>query len=140
VHRTRGAVLELGAGSYSTPLLHLLCGKRRLVTGDSDADWLGEFSSLRSNTHEFHHVVDWSAWSQIDGKWAVAFVDHWPEPRRPDDIRRLKNNCTFIVVHDANTVLHRDNPDLLSEFRHVHTYDFLEPWTAVLSMRQKFSP
>lgn len=145
-------VLELGCGSYSTPLLHMLAKSMggHVVSADSDAAWLSEYDDLREEWHELHHVPDWSSWDRIDEDgWDVAFVDHAPGERRPADILRLKNRARFIVVHDtedepgprhspcwrkaAKSGANYGYSDAFDQFKHVWHWGRFRPDTTVLS-------
>ncbi len=52
----QGPVLELGMGDYSTPMLHLLCHDRLLVSADNSARWVARYEAFRSPRHELHFV------------------------------------------------------------------------------------
>jgi len=103
--RTHGDVLELGAGVFSTPLLHWLCEKekRNLLTIESDPLW-SRFTStyLRSNYHTFLQVKQWDdATPHINKSWDVVLVDHSPSGRRITEIEKLANLSKFLVIHDS---------------------------------------
>lgn len=161
VAQTTGPVLELGAGNYSTPLLHLLCAKmhRPLYTLESDAAWLAEFKDLESWDHSIIHVPDWDAARYIeegpiehngnhsissnlilpaDVRWAVAFVDHEPHKRRGKEILRLMNHALHIVVHDADDGKRHGFEDVLPAFRHRSLYKRYSPNTMVVSQFEQF--
>src|ERR1019366_4837505 len=59
IRHTQGAVIELGCGDYSTPILHHLCPGRLLVSADSNRAWLGRFADLACDMHILCHVPDW---------------------------------------------------------------------------------
>ena len=104
VAATAGDVLEIGAGTFSTPLLHAICAAmgRRLVTVDNDAGWIDKFGSLASGTHSLHAVASWTdALPLFASSWGVAFVDHAPIERRIVDIEFLSRRCDALVVHDS---------------------------------------
>lgn len=102
------AVLELGAGRFSTPMLVAMCalGRRRLVSADNSAEWLAvcapEGLEL-SCDHEKIRVEDWNAAIErfAAQRWGVIFVDHWPQDRRGCDVERLANSAEWIVMHDT---------------------------------------
>ena len=142
VQRTQGPVLELGCGHFSTPMLHLLCmeQKRRLVTVESDHEWMEKFHDMRSPWHTFVHVAetDWDSLTFIDTeRWGVAFIDHRPVLRRKEDIRRLKDRAEFIVVHDTETPDYQYE-SILPSFKYRSDWKRYAPWTTVVSMSRHF--
>jgi hypothetical protein len=138
VARTGGPVLELGCGDYSTPLLHLLCRNRPLVSVETDRGWLERYSDLRTKDHEFHLAQDWAGAAIIDQReWDVALVDHAPGERRVPEIRRLINRARFIVVHDTEDGGYGYDR-VLPEFKYRFDFKRWEPWTSVVSMVEEF--
>ncbi len=99
-----GPVLEYGVGHYSTPLLHFLCEEtgRHLVSLESDPEWAARFNSMRTAQHTIEVVSSWSATDPLveRNKWSVVLIDHAPEERRAQDIRRVRDLAEFVVVHD----------------------------------------
>src|SRR3990172_1807611 len=80
---TTGPVLELGAGIFSTPVLHWLCTRdhRQLVSMDNDPrffKWAGGFAN---QYHKLELVDDWDK-ADIERAWDVVLVDHSPSERR----------------------------------------------------------
>ncbi len=134
---THGAVLEFGAGHFSTPLLHSLCHamKRRLLTLESDLAWLGKFESLSSEVHELRYVPDWTACDSLVGNeaWSLVLIDHSPSDVRADALRFVSGNCVAIV-HDAE----RKDGGLRAA---IDRFDYClidkprgrQPWTAAIS-------
>lgn len=140
VARTRGPVLELGCGNYSTPMLHLLCKDRRLVSLDNTAEWIESYRELRSSLHEMHFVEDWEECRWIDeGFWDVVFVDHSPPERRIRELRRLMHRARHIVVHDTEDPCYLFE-SVLPDFKYRYDYRLLDPWTSVLSNFEPFVP
>jgi hypothetical protein len=132
VSNTSGAVIELGCGDYSTPVLHLLCKDRTLISAESDEKWLMQFMDLSSKTHNFFHVNDWANFKQIDQSWDVAFVDHAPGERRKYDIERLRDKTRFVVVHDSEAACY-GYESVFATFKHRIDYKRYNTWTSVLS-------
>lgn len=139
VARTSGDVLELGCGDYSTPMLHLLCKGRKLVSLDQDPAWLARFQDLKNASHEIDLVSDWDRCGLIDGDWDVAFVDHAPPARRAIELRRLRNKARFIVVHDVEDPTYMLEA-ALSDFTYRYDYTRVNPWSTVVSMVEEFRP
>lgn len=144
VARTTGPVIECGTGWWSTPLLHLLCKGRRLLSCETDKEWLSQVQSMESEWHQFKRVEKWADVSQIDTvDWAVAFVDGAPGEERIDIIRRLKARTTYIVAHDTCA----DRPgsggnygwkQLEGLFKYEVIYKGVRPWTTVYSDHKEF--
>jgi len=136
-----GPVLELGAGYFSTPLLHEMCAAmgRELLSIDSDSAWIEQLASLRSDRHRLVAVNGWGeATALTEGvAWSVVFVDHAPADRRAVDVARLANATEFMVVHDSEHDLYRYEP-AFARFSHRRDYKRMVPWTTVLSNVRPF--
>ena len=132
VQMTDGAVLELGAGLFSTPLLHWLLAESRrdLFTYESDEKYLDFSISFRSRHHVIRLVDDWDK-IDISGKWSVAFIDQVTE-RRAIDAIRLKDNCDYVVLHDSETD-HYKYSTVYPHFKYRYDWTFCKPWTTVIS-------
>lgn len=65
VMNTRGPILEMGSGLYSTRTLHhvsKLCGERDLLTAEKIFKWYNlSKSQMENDWHKFLHVTDWNA-------------------------------------------------------------------------------
>ena len=138
VQETDCAVLELGAGWWSTPMLHELCraSGRYLLTVETKPDWLALFEQFRSPEHELLLVSEDDAGLDrvpIEGRlWGCAFVDHAPGTRRVRDIERLRKHAALIVVHDTEEKGYGYEP-LLSSFKHRRDYGVFHPRTTIVS-------
>ena len=134
VQRSKGPVLELGAGLFSTPLLHWLCLGRKLVTYEHDVDYYNFAKKFRSRNHRIYFVDDWDD-ADIERAWGVALVDHAPAIRRKDDIARLAHHAYSIVIHDtqgrANKHYHYN--EIFPLFKYQKGYPKLLPQTMILS-------
>jgi hypothetical protein len=141
VMATQGPVLEIGAGLYSTPLLHALCGAagRALVTVEADARWAGRFKALEA---PWHRVVaqDLPGTPEplADTPWSVVLVDGTTLSRRPW-LATLANAAELLVVHDSQEIKGYGY-DILADFAHRWTWQAkplqgfgLCPWTTVVS-------
>lgn len=135
-----GPVLELGAGAFSTPLLHAICTvtSRQLVTLDNDPAWVQQFSSFRSALHRVELVASWDD-AIPDGEWSVVFVDHGPAERRKIDVDGLRDKCELMVVHDTEDIRYEYPDALFAKFAHRFDYKRLTPHTTVLSMTRDLS-
>lgn len=105
IRRTKGDVLELGAGTFSTPYLHweLQRQGRKLLTIESDRKW-SWFCQQYYDTPLHRHlwVKSWDDSKEaINKKWDVVLVDHSPSERRIVEITLLAKKAKYIVIHDA---------------------------------------
>lgn len=136
VQLTQGPVLELGAGDYSTPLLHVLCRGRLLLTLESDPEWMLRYARLRSQEH---HIVEASTAAEwATGPWSVVLVDGRPARQRPREIELLRPATECFVVHDTEPS-HAQSyrwGDVLDGFRYrLDCERWPDAWTTVLSDR-----
>ena len=106
VKRTAGNVLEFGCGYGSTPMLHNLCKKsgKKLLSLESDAEWVESFKNYETEWHEFILVTDWKeALEGIDlDSYEVAFIDQDTMGARYSTIMALKDKVKFLVLHDCH--------------------------------------
>lgn len=100
---TDGAVLEMGMGYCSTPILHWLCAvnKRKLVSIDNDPKYFKIWKSFACDFHQLFLVEDWEQ-AEIETNWDVVLIDHKPAERRKEDVKRLANLAKLLVLHDSN--------------------------------------
>lgn len=133
---TKGPILELGIGLYSTPYLHYAClpTKRKLVSYENDEGWIRYFRDCRSDYHEVNHIDDWDK-LEIDGFWDIIFVDHHPGFRRSIEAKKLANQANYIIIHDSEP---QNDPNVkYSEiyplFKYRFDYTACLPHTTILS-------
>jgi hypothetical protein len=107
--RCQGPIVEFGCGEGSTRLLHHVCAQRgvRLLTLDSDAEWLDRYSNaLSSDLHEFRVVEDWG--DELAGtereQWGLAFIDQGSWEARADTAKRLADKAEYLIVHDHDAL------------------------------------
>jgi len=129
VLRTAGPILELGAGLWSTPVLHAISARqgRPLVTAEADPAWLGRFADLRSDRHAFLTGYDAEAIDACD--WSVVLIDHAMD-RRQRDLLRLRRRARFLVCHDTNCVKYGWD---FGPFRFRREWALLSPTVTVVS-------
>ncbi len=133
VSKTKGNVLELGTGYFSTPTLHyMLSGTGRLLYSyEYKADWLEKFRHYESDTHKLFHVTDWDI-IDIEKNWSVAFVDHSPGERRIMEIHRLKDFADFVIVHDSEALCYGYEP-YFAEYKYRFDFKDFTTGTTVIS-------
>jgi len=139
IGRTRGDVLEIGVGHFSTPHLHHLCAgmKRRLDSVEQAKDWHDEFAiKFKSNTHSFHHGEYMEVLPLLAKlPWSVVFIDHSPGGKaRSDVFEMFIDQADFVIVHDY----HLENEDaikpLLTNTPHM-VFDLYQPPTLLASRK-----
>lgn len=104
VAETTGDVCELGAGFYSTALLHWLCLDRKVYTYESDPDYYHYAWKFRTNNHRARKTEDFSD-VDYNRHWSVVFIDHTADKganphTRADDALKF-TNADLIVLHDT---------------------------------------
>lgn len=140
---TRGPVLEIGCGYYSTPMLHHLCRaqRRNLVTLDSQKEWMQRFLCLECGVptlHAFHYVPDFMEqlltpwWADKSWGWSVALIDNHPEASRKHLIEKLKDRAEVLVIHDTEEAGY-ELETVLPSFKYRFDYKELFPWTSAVS-------
>jgi hypothetical protein len=129
VQASRGAVVELGAGPFSTPLLHWLCLGRRLFTYENKEYYFDFAKRFQSKTHSIRLIDDWDK-LKLDRHYGVIFIDH--DGHRGEDAVRFKDKADYIVLHDSNE--DRYGYKLLEgNFKYRLDWKGAWPWTTVVS-------
>lgn len=128
VQMTNSAVLELGAGLYSTPLLHWLCAEsgRKLVTYEDNPkyfEWLKEYQS------ETHSIID--NLNFPESRWSVVFIDNGIDEREKCAIR-FKDSADLIVLHDTESDQY-GYQNVFPHFKFRYDWKFCKPWTTIVS-------
>jgi hypothetical protein len=97
---SKGPVLEIGIGHFSTPLLHAVCENlgRRLVSVEDNKEWFEPFAKYNKG----NHVVVLQDYDSIaEEEWGVVFIDNSPGGiRRKTDFMRHIRISDYVVVHD----------------------------------------
>lgn len=134
---SKGDVLELGSGYFSTTLLRWLCqmARRTLYSYETSDFW---FAKATKSPAEFHKVfkVD-RKWKDVDIEkhWGMAFVDLSPDEHRWVEIKKLANLAEYIVIHDSNLseVKGYGYEKIWDLFKYRYDYKKLNPNTTVVS-------
>lgn len=135
---TKGPVLELGVGHFSTPALHALCGamKRSLISIESNDEWLVQFKpQYSSKQHRLYKSDGNHTDCTVQPHYGVAFIDHSPGGKnRAECFDMLIEHSDYVVVHDYE----KDNEEaiapLLTGIKH-HITKTYPPPTLVASMK-----
>jgi len=127
-------VLELGAGLNSTLLLHGLCGynNRKLVTLESNMDWLNTFNNLKRDWHEIKLVGNFKNLPEYNQEWSLALVDHGIAEQREDSAFALKN-VPIVVCHDSCHYWLYGYDRAFKEYKYQYTWKSFQPYTTILS-------
>lgn len=135
---SKGPVLELGSGIFSTPVMHWLCldTKRRLVTYENFKEHFEMNKVFATNEHEIKFIKNWDD-ADIEGThWGLVLVDHEPSERRSVEVARLAQKADYIIVHDTEPD-HDYKYDFINKafplFKHRYNYKRRRPYTTVLS-------
>ena len=106
--QTAGPVIELGAGNYSTPILHEIAAAqdRHLTTVDNNPEWLNRFKVFESAGHALTLLPSWDAFQAEP--CGLAFVDHADPPAHPRwiQVEKLMPVAGVIVIHDTEDDLY----------------------------------
>ena len=135
---TKGAVLEMGCGDFSTPLLHALCKERKLVSTDTDKEWLDKFRHFQSYWHVLEYVnvyeggseTNWNRYSEQ--RWSVVFIDHRPGERRALDVYKMRDKAEIVVCHDTQQPSY-GYEHAFKHFKYRYDYKTYDVWTTLVS-------
>lgn len=133
---TEGAILELGCGNYSTPVLSAIArhGNRVLRIQASDVKWLYQFAEFG----DIEHVPNWDKWQPPapppgHDEWGMVFLDSEQSTLgRIERIPQLRAVTRVIVLHDAQGAVQRPRWPKVIEGWDVSIRKRYDPWTAVL--------
>lgn len=130
--RTVGPMIEIGAGTWSTPLLLEVAAReqRPLVTVEHNPDW--------SPQPQAGHIVTTSLAEGIAtyDHYGVALIDGQAN-ERARAVRLLLPKTDFIVIHDTESL--NDYPGLRKVLNRVRfRRDFPMPTTTVVSNLRDF--
>lgn len=138
VMMTKGTILEVGSGLFSTPLLHWLCfdTKRKLITCERHAHYMDFANKFKTDNHEVLYVKELEK-VKFNEHFSVVFIDHTPKkPRtRGDDALMFKDKADYIVLHDAGVDGNEKYgyEQLYPHFKYRHDWTGCLPHTTVLS-------
>jgi hypothetical protein len=129
---TFDAVLELGAGYNSTPLLYWTCKaqNRYFKSYENDKSWcekMGGFTEC---------IEDWND-PKIEENvfWSIVFVDCRPALERHRLAIRFKDKAKFVVLHDSEPEIDKFYAyrRVWKHFKYRYDYTLLKPNTTILS-------
>lgn len=111
MNKTKGDVLELGMGLFSTPYLHYACtgSKRYLLSLENDPGWCRHFKGsqfmhflYQNGHHQIELIENYENSPLIDKPWDVVLVDQTPDLSRKETVKKLANLAKYIIIHDSN--------------------------------------
>lgn len=136
--RTRGDILEMGAGIFSTPMIHAftVAQRRNALTLENYPRWQRWFSIYENQYHKVKFINSWND-AEVEKPWDVVLVDQTPDHERHLAIKKLSKLARYIVIHDANLGGNADRQYKYSKvfplFKYRFDYRDSEPNTTVLS-------
>jgi len=134
--RTNGAVLEMGTGLFSSPVLHELCmeQERLLVSYEDNKKYCELAAKRQADLHRVNFVTSYDL-ADVKLAWGVVLIDQHPPMRRATDIIRVANLAEYIVCHDAEPEMdyaYRYST-VAPLFKYSWTYDKFKTHTTVFS-------
>lgn len=127
---SKGDILELGCGDYSTPILSAIARHHgaNLFIKSSSPDWASRFKHLADI-----EIVNWETCS-IGGKYGMIFIDSEEHHEgRMTKLIQLKYHAPIIVMHDADSIESDSRwPAVKAAFNDVKFYTAHRPWTVRL--------
>lgn len=99
-----GTVMELGCGDGSTPYLSEYCkdANRKLLSFETDPDWMERFIHLQSPGHSFTRIINnWHITKDICPNPSVILIDHAPGGQRITDVKAYSDFTGIMVIHDT---------------------------------------
>lgn len=125
--RTKGTVIEHGAGLFSTQLLSYLCclADRCLITVEQNADWLDV-------TDHPGCVVETINSLDASERFGLVLIDGGKDERR-SAIDLLRSRTDVFVIHDWESRVGYRYP---TDWKYIRVYDVLSPSTAICSDTQ----
>ena len=104
VEKTKGAILELGIGVFSTPYLHYKCilDKRKLVSYENFEPWFNFFAKRYGYNYGTHELNLVEKYSDVPlKKYDIVFIDQTPDWSRHEEAIRFANKAKYIILHDS---------------------------------------
>jgi uncharacterized protein YqjF (DUF2071 family) len=133
---TSGAVLEVGAGDWSTPLLRKFCevAGREFYSLEENEAWAAKcgskFVALAGMTSSLFTAARAEQWS-------VVFLDHNGH-RRAADALLFVDSAEYIVIHDYPAPEIFDSLEL-DRWKHHIVDKRARPWTLVLTQSDELA-
>jgi hypothetical protein len=137
---SKGDVVEVGVGPFSTPILHWLCKeyKRNLISYEDDKEYYDFAKQFQSQTHRIRLVSDWKK-LDYETKRGVIFIDNHPSMTRAEIAIRFKDTADYIVMHDTEPDHDKEYnwERVWNVFKYQYHWTECRPWTSVVSNFKK---
>ena len=118
IKATKGNIIEFGCGDSSTVLIKDIIKDtdRKLITFESNKEWMDKYKHLSDSNHEFHFIDAGNEdCAQTGQKWIdyienshvknmdfdVVFIDSSPWSSRTFLINYFKFKSKYIILHDC---------------------------------------
>lgn len=90
---TSGAIVELGSGLYSTPLLceYAAENNRMFYSFDNNKEWSEKTGAI---------YVQWDSYDWVRN-CGIVFIDEAPAEHRKESIEAYRNIADVLVIHDT---------------------------------------
>jgi hypothetical protein len=127
---SKGDLLELGCGDYSTPLLSRIARSRgdELIVYTSSPEWGSRFRDLALLS-----IVDWANW-KLEGLFGMIFLDNEEhQPTRSLRIPELMRHAPIVVMHDADEAMTYPEFRINTNGFKVELYDKHRPNTVTIT-------
>ena len=130
---TKGPIMEVGSGIYSTPILHWLCDetKRPLVSYENDKGFIKLAREYESENHKVRFIEDYLKIPNTNF-YSIILIDHSGHARGKTAVH-FKNSAEYLVIHDSDVVRKNMYQIAFPEFKYRKDYNRYIPWTTVLS-------
>ncbi len=136
VQKTKGPVLEMGSGVFSTPLLHWLCLDRELITYEDVPEFYHFAHKFQSDNHRVRLIKNWGE-VKADRHFSVVLIDHKASRnfRRGDDALRFKDCADYIILHDTEPESQKNYgyDKIWQHFKYRRDWKLCRAWTTVVS-------
>lgn len=121
---TKGDVIEIGSGIYSTPYLHWACHLegRKLISIENNDEYAAYARKFEAHHHQIEKEIP------ADREWDIAFVDSFPHEDRREIAKALADKAKYVVVHDYD-----GREDWRADFKYFYHYCGAHPETAIFS-------
>ena len=125
VKNTTGHIIEFGCGNCSTVLIKNLIKNtnRKLISLESNKEWLNKFIHLEDDNHKFFFVdankdydndntaniwINFIKNNEIINNmtFEICFIDQSPWTARTHTLNYFKNSCKYLIVHDVDYFPH----------------------------------
>ena len=101
--RVSKPVLELGAGDFSTELIHNHGGK--IITIDDDEQWIKRYVHLKTADHKFFlfdKVQIYKFYEKEEEDWGLVFIDNGTWEARNGAVKKYKDVADYLILHDCD--------------------------------------